>query len=339
MNLLEPWILLRLLAGLTAAILFTRGAVTSLRVLRHFDVSRATEGQLALEKQAELATTFVRTAGLLQVGTLILSVLSADRLSHAVRGAMCAFGVFHENRYGFPALLLTVFVAFAAGVTVQLTAFDRAVRGLDFIRPIALLSVLMAPLAIADLALTTTFFLKLDLDVVASCCSVALDAGPRGAVTFASGPRQLVTIGAVLAVTMAGGSAWAASLRPRPTPILVAALLAFLAVPVAVAAIVLETAPYAFELPQHACPFCLLRADVFGIGYPLFGAVFLAAVWSVGAAVAAIGARHDSFASTLAAFARTRLRRGAVAWVVALICGLGPVVKYTIESGGKSLFP
>jgi len=47
MNLLEPWVLLRLVAGLVACLLFARGALTAQKVLRHFDVKRATEGQLA----------------------------------------------------------------------------------------------------------------------------------------------------------------------------------------------------------------------------------------------------------------------------------------------------
>ena len=50
MSHLEPWILLRLLAGLVATALFVRAGYTSLRVLRRFDAMRATEGQLALER-------------------------------------------------------------------------------------------------------------------------------------------------------------------------------------------------------------------------------------------------------------------------------------------------
>jgi len=336
-NLLEPWILLRLLAGLTAAILFARAALTAVRVLRHFDVREATEGQLALEKQSELGTTFVRVAVVLQVGALILGVLAADRLSHSIRGAMCAYGVFHENALGFPALTLTAFVAFAAAVTAQLTSFDRGVRGLELVRTIAVLSLAMAPLAVADLALTTAFFLKLDLGVVASCCSVQLDAAVSGT-GFASGPRGLATALAVVSVLLAASVGWAASVRPRAARAMLAAVLSLIAVPLAIGAIVLEVAPHAFELPQHSCPFCLLRADVLGIGYPLFGAVFLAAVWSVGAAAAALATRGGT-SEAFAAFARTRLRRGALAWALALALGVGPVLRYAIVSGGRSLFP
>ena len=80
-NLLQPWILLRLVAGLVAVVLFTRAAQTSWRVLRAFNVSRATEGQLALERRAELASTFVRVATVVQVAILALSMRASEYLA------------------------------------------------------------------------------------------------------------------------------------------------------------------------------------------------------------------------------------------------------------------
>jgi hypothetical protein len=338
-NLLEPWILLRLIAGLTAVCLFTRAAATSLRLLRHFDVGRATEGQLAIEKQMDLASTFVRVAAIVQVGSLALTVLAADRLSHSVRGAMCAYGVFQENPWGFLCLGVTAVVAFGAGVTAQLCAFDRCIRGLDVVRPIAVASLLMAPLAIVDFACTASFFLRLDLGAVASCCSVQLDVGVAAGRSFASGSRVLASAGAILAVVLSAVVAWAVSVRPRARVTLLAALLSLAAVPLALDAAVLEVAPHAFELPQHACPFCLLHADVLWMGYPLFGSIFLAAVWIGGAAAAGIAARAGSAAEPFMAFARSRLRRGAGAWLVAVFVGVSPVVHYALVSGGKPLFP
>jgi hypothetical protein len=338
-NLLEPWILLRLLAGLSATLLFVRGAITSHRVIRHFDVRRAIEGQLALERQAELGSTFVRVGAVIQIGALVLSVLTADRLSHSVRGAMCAYGVFHENPWGFPAVGLTAGVALVAGIAVQLCTFDRTVRGLDLVRPIAVLSLLMAPLAIADFALTSAFFLRLDLGVVASCCSVQLDVGALSRGGFASGPRELASTCAAISASLAAIVGWAASIRARVPFVVLAATLSLIAVPLAVGAIVLEVAPHAFELPQHACPFCLLRADVLGIGYPLFGSIFLAVVWTAGAAAAGLVAGGDGRVEPFVTFARTRLRRGSLAWLVALFLGVGPVLRYGIVSGGRSLFP
>lgn len=221
-NLLEPWVLLRMVAGLVALLLCA--AATARKVLRHFDVQRATEGQLALERQLELAATFVRVGAVVQVLALVLSVLGADRMSRAVRGAMCAYGVFGANAWGFRSLAATGLVALVAGVVAQVYAFDARVRSLDLARPLARLTLVMAPLAAVDLALAGEFLLRLDLTAVASCCSVQLDpvaAGGEALPTSGCSRRRSPSPSrrspsaprsSRVAVRRAGGS----SSRPRP---------------------------------------------------------------------------------------------------------------------------
>ncbi len=339
MNFLNPWIFLRMLAAVTTACLFLRGAFTSWRVLRYFDVSRASEGQLALEKQTELASAFVRVGAVIQIGALALTVLTADRLSVSVRGAMCAYGVFQGNRWGFTALSVTILVATAAGVTSQLCQLDRGARGMELARPLAVASLVMAPLAVLDLMTTAAFFLRLDLGVVASCCSTQLDTAALGGKGFASGPREFAAIGAPIAMLLAAAVGRAASRRPRVATVGAAALTSLVALPLALGAAVLEVAPYAFELPQHACPFCLLRAEVLGVGYPLFGAIFLAVLWSLGAALGLALTRGGAMVGYVDSFVRGRLRREAIAWLVALAVGAAPLVHYALVAQGRSLFP
>jgi hypothetical protein len=337
-NLLEPWVLLRLLAGLIAFGLFARGALTAQKVLRHFDVARATEGQLALEKRLELALTFARVGAVVQVLALALGVLAADRMTHAVRGAMCAFGVFSAHPWGFRSLATTAFVALASGIVSQLFAFDGRVRSLDLTRPVAIATCLMAPLSLFDFAATAKFLLELDLSVVASCCSVQLDPVAGAATAHADGPRVLFTIAAVLGAVLAAATALVAARAPSRSRVLFAGIVSACALPPAFAAIVLEVAPYAFEVPTHRCPFCLLKTDVFAFGYPLFAALFLAVSWAGGACLSALLARSTAATVALGGFARRRLRLAALAWACALVLGAIPVVRFAIVTGGASLF-
>ncbi len=336
MNLLEPWVLLRLVAGLVACLLFARGAMTAQKVLRHFDVRRATEGQLALEKQIELGATFVRVAAVVQVLALALAALGADRMSRGVRGAMCAYGVFAANEWGFRSLAVTAFVALAAGVVTQIYAFDARVKTLDLARPLAVLTLAMFPLSAIDLALSADWLGKLDLTVVASCCSVQLDPVAAAGEGFATGPRVLATWLALGGTVAAIGAALFAARSPTKARVAAAGAASLLALPAAIAASVLEVAPHAFEVPSHVCPFCLLRADVLAIGYPLYGAIFLAVVWAGGAAASALLAR--GMQDTLAPFAKRRLVRVAIAWSLALALGVVPIARFAIVSGGASLF-
>lgn len=338
-NLLEPWVLLRLVAGLVAFALFARAAITAQRVLRYFDASRSTEGQLALEKQLELAATFTRVAAVVQVFALLFSVLAADRLSRNIRGAMCAYGVFSAQEWGFRSLAATSLVALVAGLVTQLYAFDARVRSMDLARPLAVAVCVMAPLAAFDLVASSKFFLGLDLSVVASCCSVQLDPIASTGAGFSSGPRVIVAVFAMIGVVASIGSALASAHKPTRRSVLVAGGLTMLTLPTALAASVLEVAPHVFEVPTHTCPFCLLRAEGFAIGYPLYASLFLATMWVGGVAVSGILARKAPARAALADFAVRRLRLGAMAWVSALALSLFPVVHFAVVAGGTSLFP
>ncbi len=347
MNLLEPWIFLRLAVGLVTVALFARGAWVSAKVLRHFDVARASEGQLALERQAELGSTFVRVGSVLAAGSLLFTVLAADRLSHSVRGAMCAYGVFEASPLGFLALFVSLILALAAGTLAQLFALDARVRDLSLVRPLATLSIAAAPLALLDFALNARFFLGLDLTVVASCCSVGLDGAAPATAAFVHGPRQLVSTLGPLIIAASAITAWLVSARAATRDatrhgaraVMLSGLLGLAALPFALGAAVLEVAPHAFELPGHLCPFCLLRSDVYGLGFPLFGSIFLAVIWGTGAALGALLLRKQPPGAALGAFVRPRLRGQAIAWMVALAVGALPVLRYAIVAGGVSLFP
>jgi hypothetical protein len=337
-NLLEPWVLLRLAAGLVAFALFARGAMTAQRVLRHFDVTRATEGQLALERRLELAATFARVAAVVQVLALALGALAVDRLSRGVRGAMCAYGVFAAHEWGFRSLFATAGVALAAGVLTQVFAFDARVRSLSLARPLAIATCIMAPLSLFDLAAAAKFLLGLDLSVVASCCSVQLDPAAADGEAHAVGPRVLLTALAVAGAALSILSALLAARSPSRARVLTAGALSLATLPAALGATVLEVAPHAFEVPTHLCPFCLLKPDVLGLGYPLYAAVFLASTWGLGAAASALLSHDVAAKSALEPFAARRLRRGALAWAFALALGAAPIVRFSLLSGGASLF-
>src|SRR5207237_3849767 len=128
-----------------------------------------------------------------------------------------------------------------------------------------------------------------------------------------SGPRAssvgLASSGGVACV----GLAMAGARRPRRALAVVTGAFACVALPLAMAAVILQIAPFAFEVPQPHCPFCLLRGDVAVIGYPLFGAMLLGAIWLFGAAASAILA-NASARDAWPAFASSRFKRRPLAW-------------------------
>lgn len=347
-NLFQPWILLRLISATTIAVLFVRASSTSLRVVRSFDLARTNEGQLLLERRMELAATYARMAAVAAALDLGLGVLSADRLSHSLKGAMCAYGVFGSSAWGWISLGASIALAIGGGLLSQLYAFDARLPRFELARALSIATGVTAPIALANAALATIFLTGLDLTAVASCCSVDLD-GPIAQSSMGIGhPGARVTLLGAILVGTAAVSALLVARRPTRRSLAWVAGAALLAGASGSAAVVWGVAPHAFETPHHLCPFCLLRFDVHAIGYPLFGALYLGVVWSVGAALGAWLSSAPSAAPTesesewnlgLVPFARSRLRRSAVALGLALLLGAGPVVRYAWLSGGTLLFP
>src|SRR6185436_2190685 len=128
--------------------------------------------------------------------------------------AMCGYGVFAQNRWGWLALGVGLVASLAAGVVLQLLSLDRRVRGLDLMRSLSLAAVALAPLVALDFGLSLAWLTKLDLSITASCCSTTLDAARRDASPFWQGPRLVSAWGALAGVPLAIGAALFARQKP-----------------------------------------------------------------------------------------------------------------------------
>ncbi|AKF09617.1 hypothetical protein [Sandaracinus amylolyticus] len=338
-NLFRPWLLARFSTGAAAAVLVVVGLFVAIRVLRHYRIARTSEGQLALERRAELAGTLIEVALGATIAGLALAVLGADRMTASIRGAMCAWGVLDASPWGFRSLALSAIAALACALWIALHRLDLRLRKPALTRAKFSALLVVAPLVLADFAAATAYALDLDLRVVASCCSTGLDAAREVAGTGASGgPRDvaaaLFVVGSIAAIALALFT------RARPSTraaslVGVASLVAGLA---SVPAVVWWVAPHVYETPTHLCPFCLLHADVLGIGWPLFAAIFVATAMGLSAAMTGLLERASGEPETARALEARLATRTAIAWSLALAIALLPIARWTIVSGGASLF-
>jgi hypothetical protein len=340
---LEPWIWIRLIVGIIALSLFGYAAWVALKILRFYRLRSRAEGQLALERQAELASTLARVGAGVLLLSLLLSVWTADRLSSEIRGAMCGYGVVHANAAGPWSLACTMGTALVAGIYLEILRFERHVRGLELMRPLALITLVLSGLTILDFSFAYQWLAKLDLSVVASCCSTSVDsaAGATQGWDPSSGSlRQTIGITSIIATVLSVGVGFWMAKRPARAGIVGAAWLGLVTLVLALGATVHQVAPYVYEVPYHHCPYCLFKADVFGFGYPIYGTMFLAAIWVLSAgSVAWISRVLPNEQDWFASFAGRNMWKGAWAWLLVLALGLAPWLRFRWLTGGASLFP
>jgi hypothetical protein len=338
-NLFRPYLLARLAAGGTAAILVIVGLVVAFKVLRHFRVARTSEGQLALERRAELVATLIEVALGATVISLALAVVGADRMTASIRGAMCAWGVLDASPWGFRSLALSVVASLACAVWIAVHRLDLRLRAPALTRAKFAALFAVGPLVIADAAVATLYALDLDLRVVASCCSTGLDAAQAIASDGAAGGSRDL---AAIAFVGASAAAVALALRVRARPSAGASIgvgaLSAVAGLASIPAVVWWVAPHAYETPSHLCPFCLLHADVLGIGWPLFALLLAGTALGVSTAVTGALERASGEVATARAMESRLGAATAIAWSLALALALAPIARWAVVSGGASLF-
>lgn len=343
-NLLHPTLLARVLGGLAALGVTLVASGVGLQVLR----ARRAEGSvgaallredaIALERRAELAAMLVQAAMVFQLLNVVLSVVAADRLSASVQGAMCAYGVLDLGESGFVMLGVTVLTALCCALWLALYRYDLRLptSSLGAVTWRALL--VIAPLLALDVTLTLRFVLSLDLSVVASCCASQLDPEVAASLGAHVGlPRAAfgLAVGASLTSAALGLRMQRSDARALPPLLALGSAIACVA---SVPAIMGFVAPHAYGSPVHTCPFCLLHADVWGVGWPLFGALFAGLALGTVPVVVRGLSRVSGERVHARALEQAAARFAAYAFVGLFTLLVAPVVVYLVRSGGVSVF-
>ncbi|MBI5018637.1 MAG: hypothetical protein HZB55_24550 [Deltaproteobacteria bacterium] len=240
-------------------------------IVKRWDLSSSSAGQLELERRTHLVSTVVAYGLGCQLLSALLFVHTVDDLHPLVVGAMCATGVLNANPVGWYALAVKLVLLFATGFWLALDAVDRRAEDYPLCRVKFGVLLGVAPLVVLDFVLQARFFLGLRPDVITSCCgSLFTPAGQGLASTLSALPARPTLYGffasAAALVAVAGFTLW----RPTPARRYALAALALWFLPASGMAIVSVISPYIYESPIHHCPFDFLQAGYRYLGYPVY---------------------------------------------------------------------
>jgi hypothetical protein len=280
----HPTILALYAGSLLVSFMILYAAPPALQILRRWDLQSGSELQLAIERKTYLISTLLAYAFGFELLSLFLYIFTAEQLHSFFVGAMCAAGSLYVNGYGYPTLIVKLINFLLVGIWLILNYVDN--RGSDYplIRKKYFFFLLLAPLVLLESGLQAGYFIGLKPDVITSCCG-SLFSTERS--LFSSTPDFLpqfpakTVFYAVMGLTTASGCYYL--LRGRGAGLFSG--LSALALLVSFVSIFSFISLYIYELPTHACPFCLLQKEYPYIGYPLYLSLLGGGITGIGAGI------------------------------------------------------
>ena len=254
-------------------------AVSAYNILRRWDFSSSTEAQYRLEKSNFFISLAVKSSFYIKLFLFLYFFYILQMLSDHLPGAMCAAGVVNANIFGAVTIFFQILTLFTGGLWIYMDRYDLRSKCYDLTLKKQQLFIIFFIFIIFELLSTILFFYQIDLNMVVQCCSIIYGIGGE----VQQGPIKLypfeypLYLGLVFAVTVV------VDIFKRDYLTIISNILFLF---ISFLAIVHFYSPYIYQLPAHHCPYCLLQAPYFYIGYPLFGLLFLSVFFPL---VGAIG--------------------------------------------------
>ena len=269
-----------------------------IQILRSWDIGSGSELQLILERKTYLISTLLTYAFGCELLSLFLYVFTADHLHTFFTGAMCAAGSLYANGYGYPALVVKIINFLFAGLWLILNYADN--RGYDYplIKKKYRLLLVLAPLVVTETILQANYFLRLQPNIITSCCGSLFSAEGTGVMSeILLLPEIPMTVGFYCTLLVFALSGVSYGLRGKGAYLFASmSAVTFL---ISMMSVITCISVYFYELPTHHCPFCILQREYGYIGYPLYLALFGGTIAGIGVGALAPFRRIPSLAEII----------------------------------------
>ena len=243
--------------------------VVSFKILLKWDFESFTPYQFTLERQAYLVSTIIYFVFIMKFILIVYFIFTIDVLSLLVPGAMCAAGVITANDYGSYLLILKLTILFFLTLWFYVHYYDMRTKNHLWFKQKSLLFSSIFLMILLELILDFSYFSHIDTQIPVNCCST-LFGQLEGAnpLPFGLSINMLLILFYLLYALMI------LTIKSSQTLLYMFANILF--VYIAYYAVVYFFGTYVYQLPTHKCPFCMMQAEYFYIGYVLWGSLFLA---------------------------------------------------------------
>ncbi len=282
--LFHPTILALYVGSLLVTFMILYAAPQALQILWRWDLKSGSELQLAIERKTYLISTLLAYAFGFELLSFFLYIFTAEQLHPLFVGAMCAAGSLYVNPYGYPTLIVKLINFLLAGIWLIVNYVDHQGEDYPLIKKKYFFFLLLVPLILLEMVLQANYFLRLKPDIITSCCGTLFSTGssvlPSGIFLF---PKVQAMAAFYIILPLTIGSGFYFFWKGRGG--LLFSGLSALALVVSIGSIFSFISLYIYELPTHACPFCLLQKEYYFVGYPLYLTLLGGAITGIGTGV------------------------------------------------------
>lgn len=278
-------------------------AYYGVRILKTWDIKSGSELQLGLERRTYLISSMVTYAFVFQLISLFLFIYTADHLSTLFVGAMCAAGSLHVNEFGYPTIILKIINFLLAGLWLIVNFTDN--KGYDYplIKKKYLMLLLITPFIVTEMILQANYFLRLQPDIITSCCGTLFTANAEG-VTSGIIALPVIPVSVAFYSSMALTFALGIYFYVKGKGGYLFPLANIFTLTMCIAAIISFISLYFYESPTHHCPFDILQKEYNFVGYPLYMSLLAGAVAGLGVGVVMPFRKIQSLAEVVSSIQR-----------------------------------
>lgn len=275
MILLSPAILTLMIAEGILLILSFIALLASLRIGIDFDPLKTTAYQYELNKKSYLVATIIMFVLLLKLPLFFFFIWGLDATALLVPGAMCAAGIVGASQWGSWMFFIKILTLFLLSGWVLMHKEDLKTTDYKFTKIKFLLFQVLFFVLCVEFLVQLAHYLAMPIDTPVNCCSVLFDqSSSMGAITSQATILAIFYgLFALLAVV------W--YLKKH----FLFGIISFAWGGFSIIALIQFFSPYVYELPTHKCPFCLLQAEYYYVGYLIYTILFLGGLGGLGVMV------------------------------------------------------
>lgn len=273
--LLHPGIIALIIGSGIVLLLVLFAAVLGIKIICRWDIKSSSEEQLSLERKTYLVSTILQYALLFEILSIFLFIYTADVIHTILVGAMCATGSLNANSFGFPTLYAKIAAFFVSASWIAVNRLDNKAEDYPLIRTKYKLLLFLLVILIIEFILQLQYFLKINPNVITSCCGVMFSEAVKGLesslASFQILPAKILFY-SLLVILIANGIVTYKTQRKPFTYLF--SISSFMFFVVSIISIITFISPYFYQLPMHHCPFDILQKEYYYVGYPLYVSLF-----------------------------------------------------------------